>query len=275
MRAGMAGIAVFVAAMIPVMALLGARHALDVDHIAAIDNLVRMRNASRAARWIGSLFSAGHMLAVCAEMVALIYVVKSLQAQSSFQLLGGVMGACALALIGGINLYSLRRYGTSGFGMLARRMAETTRFAGNVGSPLLIGFVFGLGFDTATQISALTVSAVASATQGVQVALFLALFFATGMIPTDTLDSLVLREVFSRMRDSGGFKAMSYALSIMAVSLAFLEGTGVIVGVDLLPSWTGAALAITVVSAGITYSYQRSRASPKTLAHRTHSPDKT
>jgi high-affinity nickel-transport protein len=253
----MADISLFVLATIPVMVLLGARHALDVDHIAAIDNLVRLRNAAKSARWLGSLFSTGHMLAVCAEMVVLIYVVKSLEAQASFQLLGGILGALMLAFIGGLNLYSLKHYGRSGFGILAQRMAGSTRFAGNVGSPVLIGFGFGLGFDTATQISALTVTAVASASQGVQVALILAAFFAAGMIPTDTLDSLVLREVFSRMTNSGGFKAMSYALSVLALSLALLEATGVMTGIDFIPSWSGAFMAVSVISAGFSYSYYR------------------
>jgi high-affinity nickel-transport protein len=252
----MVDLSLFVAATIPVMILLGVRHALDVDHIAAIDNLVRMRNAAKSSRWIGSLFSMGHMLAVCAEMVALVYVVKSLEADS-FQLLGGIVGAAVLATIGGVNLYSIRRYGRSGFSILAQKAAGTTKFAGTVGSPLLIGFIFGLGFDTASQISALTVSAVASATQGVQVALVLTGFFALGMIPTDTLDSLILREVFSKITNSGGFKTISYGLSILAISLALLEGTGTIAGVELIPAWSGAFVAVSVVSVGLSYSYYR------------------
>jgi nickel/cobalt transporter (NiCoT) family protein len=247
----------FLAAILPVMILLGIRHALDVDHIAAIDNLVRMRNSDRPSRWVGSLFSAGHMFAVCVEMVTLVYVVKSLEAESSLQLLGGVVGAGALAIIGGVNFYSLRRYGRSGFSILSQKAAGKTEFAGAVGSPLLIGFIFGLGFDTASQISALTVSAVASATQGVQVALLLTGFFAMGMIPTDTLDSLVLREVFSRITGSGGFKTISYGLSIIAISLALVEGAGTTTGVVLLPAWTGALLAVSVLSAGLSYSYFR------------------
>ena len=253
----MDGVSLFVAATIPVMVLLGVRHALDVDHIAAIDNLVRMRNADKSARWLGSLFSIGHMLAVCAEMVALVYVVKSLEAESSLQVVGGIVGAAALAAIGGVNLYSVRRYGRSGFGMLAQRIANRTEFAGMVGSPLLIGFVFGLGFDTASQISALTVSAVASATQGVQVALVLTAFFAAGMIPTDTLDSFVLREVFSRIANSNGIKAISYGLSLLAVSLALLEGAGVIAGVEIIPAWSGALVAVSVISVGLSYSFYR------------------
>ena len=251
----MADISLFLAATLPVMILLGVRHALDVDHIAAIDNLVRMRSADEGSRWIGSLFSAGHMLAVCAEMVALVYVVKSLEAGSSLQLLGGIVGASVLAAIGGVNFYSVRRYGKPGFSILAQKATARTRFAGSVGSPFLIGFVFGLGFDTASQISALTVSAVVSATQGIQVALVLTSFFALGMIPTDTLDSLVLREVFARISGSGGFRVISYALSALAISLALLEGAGATAGVALIPVWSGAVLAVTVVSVGLTYAY--------------------
>lgn len=252
-----ADIQLFVAATVPVMVLLGVRHALDIDHIVVIDNLVRARNAARSSRWIGSFFSAGHMLAVCAEMVALVYVIKSLEAASSFELLGGIIGAVALAGIGGINLYGIKRYGRSGFGVLAQRAAGATRFAGDSGSPLLIGFIFGLGFDTASQISVLTVSAVASATQGVQVALLLALFFASGMIPTDTLDSLMLRETFAKMRDSGGFRMMSYGLSLLAISLALTEGTGAVVGAQVIPEWSGPFVALAVVSLGFSYSRLR------------------
>ena len=253
----MADVSLFVAATIPVMILLGARHALDLDHIAAIDNLVRLRNAASSARWVGSLFSIGHMLAVCAEMVAVVYTVKSLEAQSSFQVLGGLVGALLLAAIGGFNLYSVKRHGRSGFGALAQRLAGTTTFAGRLGSPLLVGFVFGLGFDTATQISALTVSAVASATQGLQVALLLAGFFALGMIPTDTLDSLVLRETFSRISGSGGFRMLSYGLSMVALVLAFSEGAGALAGVDLLPPWSGPVLALSVILVATSFYYFR------------------
>jgi hypothetical protein len=77
------------------------------------------------------------------------------------------------------------------------------------------------------------------------------------MIPTDTLDSLVLREVFSRMTDRGVFKAMSYALSVLAMSLAALEATGVATGIDIIPTWSGAFLAISVISTGFSYTYYK------------------
>ncbi|MDE1812908.1 MAG: hypothetical protein KGH85_08625, partial [Thaumarchaeota archaeon] len=59
----------FIAISIPTMVFLGMRHALDVDHITAIDNLVRLHNAIKKSRWVGTGFSAGHMISVLAEMV--------------------------------------------------------------------------------------------------------------------------------------------------------------------------------------------------------------
>ncbi len=46
------------------MVVLGFRHALDIDHITAIDNLLRLHNTKRNSRWVGSGFSFGHMI-VC------------------------------------------------------------------------------------------------------------------------------------------------------------------------------------------------------------------
>jgi len=52
----------FVLVSIPAMIMLGLRHALDVDHITAIDNLVRLHNAAKRARWVGAGFSLGLLI---------------------------------------------------------------------------------------------------------------------------------------------------------------------------------------------------------------------
>ena len=49
----------FIAVSIPTMILLGLRHAMDVDHITAIDNMVRLHNASKKSRWVGAGFRYG------------------------------------------------------------------------------------------------------------------------------------------------------------------------------------------------------------------------
>jgi high-affinity nickel-transport protein len=129
-------------------------------------------------------------------------------------------------------------------------------FAGPVGSAFLTGVIFALGFDTASQIAALTVSAVATATQGLQIAVILAGFFALGMIPTDTLDSLFC-EVFSKIMGTVAFKIISYGLSIVALSIAAAESYSVISGVGFLPVWTGAFLTVLILLTGFVYAYRK------------------
>src|SRR5438067_3685569 len=212
----------FLAVSIPSMLMFGMRHALDVDHITAIDNLVRLHDAKKGAKWVGSGFSIGHMISVLAEMLLIIYVIGNAISSKVDQLSfwGGVIGAIALGAIGAINIYSMKKWGKTGSAILASKILNRTGVLGPVGSALVTGLVFGLGFDTATQISAIALSVVASATTGVQTALILAGFFALGMIPVDTFDSVILRSTFSRILHAKGFRYMSYALSGTALIVA-------------------------------------------------------
>ena len=150
----------FLALSIPSMLMFGMRHALDVDHITAIDNLVRLHGAKKRARWVGTGFSIGHMISVLAEMLLIIYVIGSATSSKvdELSLWGGVIGAIALATIGSINIYSMKKWGRTGSAILAGKVSGRTRIFGPFGSALVTGIVFGLGFDTATQISALTLS---------------------------------------------------------------------------------------------------------------------
>jgi nickel/cobalt transporter (NiCoT) family protein len=185
----------FLAVTIPTMFMIGMRHALEVDHITAIDNLVRLHNASIKTRWVGTGFSCGHMISVLGEMLLIIYLVGTASANAkigTFSFWGSVTGAVALAIIGVINIYSLKKWGRTGLAILASKVLSKTYVIRPFGSALVRGMVFGLGFDTATQISAITLGAVASATLGMEVTLLLAAVFAMGMIPVDTLDNLVL-----------------------------------------------------------------------------------
>ena len=248
---------VFVAVSIPSMFLFGMRHALDVDHITAIDNLVRMHNARKRARWVGTGFSTGHMISILSEMLLIIFVVGSATSGKFGQLSfwTGVMGAIALATIGAINIYSMKKWGKTGSAILASKIVTRTHILGPFGSAFVTGLVFGLGFDTATQISALTLSVVASATLGVQVALMLAGFFAMGLIPVDTLDSVVLRSAFSRMFNTKGFNYMSYALSGVALTIAAFESYAIITNAEIVPPLTGPVLAIIIIAGAFGYAF--------------------
>ena len=161
----------------------------------------------------------------------------------------------ALGTIGAINIYAMKKWGRSGSAILASKVLNRTGVLGPLGSALVTGLVFGLGFDTATQISAITLSAVASATAGIQTALILAGFFAMGMIPVDTLDSIILRSAFSRIFNTKGFRYMAYALSGAAVAVASLESYGTITSKNILPEWAGPALAVTINSVSFGYAF--------------------
>ncbi len=244
---------------IPTMIVLGMRHGLDIDHITAIDNLVRLHDSANRSRWVGAAFGIGHMLSVLVEMLLIICLVGSATDTQSMTLWGGMVGAITLGAIGMINIYSMKKWGRSGSAVLASKMLAKSGILGPFASALITGMVFGLGFDTATQISAITLSAVASAAAGVQVALVLAGFFAAGMIPLDTLDSILLRSAFSKMFDTRGFRYVSYALSGSAMAVAASSSFGLITKIELLPEWGGPALASSVIAVSVGYTFIKRR----------------
>lgn len=248
------------------MVLFGIRHGLDVDHITAIDNLVRLHHATKKSRLVGAGFSSGHMLSVLAEMVFIIYVVGSITSPGNIQFWGGITGAIALGAIGGVNIYAMKKWGKSGSAILASKVLGKIGVLGPVGSSFVTGMVFGLGFDTATQISAITISAVASATAGIQTALILSGFFALGMIPVDTLDSVMIRSAFSRIFDTKGFRYMAYGLSGVALFVAVLESYSAISGNDILSPLTGPVLAGSILAVSFGYAFATRK---KKLQHHT------
>jgi high-affinity nickel-transport protein len=246
----------FVLASIPAMVVLGMRHALEVDHITAIDNLVRLHNASKRARLVGTGFSTGHMISVLGEMIFIIYVIGSATGADALAFWGGIIGAAGIGAIGAINIYAMKKWGKTGAAILASKVLSRTGMLGPFGSALITGMVFGLGFDTATQISAITLSAVASAALGIQVALVLAGVFAAGMIPMDTLDSFVLRSAFSRIFSTRGFRYLSYALSGVALSVAAMVSYSILAKAEkIIPEWLGPVLAVGIIAASFGYSY--------------------
>jgi len=263
----------FVFVSFPAMIALGLRHALDVDHITAIDNLVRLHNATRKARWVGAGFSIGHLISVLGEMILIIYIIGSVTRVDVLSFWGGIIGVIALATIGAVNIYSMKKWGKTGSAILASKILLRTGVLGPFRSSLITGLVFGLGFDTATQISAITLSAIASATLGVQVALILAGFFAIGMIPVDTLTSVVLRSAFSRIFHTRGFRLMSYALSTVAMIVAVMASYKILTGSEILPDLTGPILAVIIIGASFAYSLVPSIKSKSDVLQNVHSPE--
>ncbi len=242
--------------------VLGLRHAVDADHIAAIDNVVRklMQEGKRPVA-VGLFFSLGHSLVVALAVAAIATAAFALRRHfHEFKLIGSIIGTGASAFfllaIAAINLVVLRgvwrsflraRRGEpvaeheldlllSGRGLLARIFRPLFRMVTRSWQMFPIGFLFGLGFDTATEISLFTVAA-SQASDGLTlgtVMIFPALF-AAGMTLLDTTDSVLMVGAYG-WAFLNPIRKIWYNLTITAISVVVavliggLEALGLIAG---------------------------------------------
>jgi len=242
--------------------VLGLRHAVDADHIAAIDNVVRklMQEGKRPIS-MGFFFSLGHSLVVALAVAAIAGAAFALRNHfHQFKLIGSIVGTGASAFfllaIAVINLVVLRgvwasfrraRRGEpvaeqelnlllSGRGLLARIFRPLFRMVSRSWQMFPIGFLFGLGFDTATEISLFTVAA-SQASGGLSfttIMLFPALF-AAGMTLLDTTDSVLMVGAYG-WAFLNPLRKIWYNLTITAISVVValliggIEALGLITG---------------------------------------------
>ncbi len=197
----------------------GLRHAVDADHIAAIDNVTRklMQEGKRPVA-VGFFFSLGHSTIVVLASVAIAATATAFKGRfDAFQSIGGVIStlvsALFLLLIAIMNIVILATvYQTfrrvkagapyvdedlnvllAGRGLLARLFRPMFRLIRRSWHMYPLGFLFGLGFDTATEVGLLGISA-AQGAQGMSfwtIMVFPALFTA-GMSLVDTTDSILM-----------------------------------------------------------------------------------
>lgn len=174
--------------------LLGMRHGLEPDHLAAVDGLtLRSQAASpRWAPWMGALFALGHGLTVLA--IVAVAALASQQFTPSPNLFGWLewLPIVLLLLIAGMNARSL----LAGAQLAEVRGRLLPRWLQRASGPLaaiLVGMLFALVFDTALQAAAWGYAAVALG--GMQPALLTGLVFAVGMGVTDTFDGWITAKV--------------------------------------------------------------------------------
>ncbi len=197
----------------------GLRHAVDADHIAAIDNVTRklMQEGKRPVS-VGFFFALGHSTVVILAAAGVAATATVLSTHfDQFRSVGGVIGTLVSALflfaIAAANLIILRsvwrtyrhvRRGgcfveedfdilLNSRGLLARLFRPLFRLVTTGWHMFPLGFLFGLGFDTATEVALLGLSATEAA-QGVSIwsiMVFPALF-AAGMSLIDTTDGVLM-----------------------------------------------------------------------------------
>jgi high-affinity nickel-transport protein len=199
----------------------GLRHALDADHIAAIDNVTRklMQDGSRPVT-VGFCFALGHSLVVIVASIAIAVMAKSVtpylpQLQEYGGLLSSVVSTVFLLAIGLINIVLLVDIYRAFQRMRSAENQRTTEIPANKGHflarifrPLFgnihtswqmipLGFLFGLGFETATEVALLSTSALQAAQGlGLGTILLFPLLFTVGMLTVDATDGVLMLRVY-------------------------------------------------------------------------------
>jgi high-affinity nickel-transport protein len=262
---------------------LGMRHAFDADHIAAIDNITR-RQLAQGGRplSVGFWFSLGHSTVVFVLVVLLALGVRSLAGQLSDEgsplqqitgLLGTAISGAFLVLIGLINLVVLwgivtvfrqMRRGPFDEAELERQLARRgllnrliTRATAAVNRPWQmypVGLLFGLGFDTATEVGLLALAGGAAVVSLPWYAILtLPVLFAAGMSLLDTVDGLFMYAAYG-WANTRPVRKVFYNLTItgLSVAVALLIGGVELTSVfaDRLGIRTGPLAAIAAIDLG-------------------------
>jgi len=197
----------------------GLRHAVDADHIAAIDNVTRklMQQGQRPVG-VGFFFSLGHSTIVVGLSIAIALTSIALKNRfDSLENVGGIIGTSvsaffllAIAIVNLVILAAIWRtfQGVKAGGpyvdedldlilaqrgFLGRIFRSLFRLIDHSWQMYFVGFLFGLGFDTATEVGLLGISA-AEASKGLpiwSIMVFPALFTA-GMALVDSLDGILM-----------------------------------------------------------------------------------
>ncbi|WP_191249414.1 HoxN/HupN/NixA family nickel/cobalt transporter [Amycolatopsis deserti] len=249
---------------------LGMRHAFDADHIAAIDNTTRklMAEGQRPVS-VGFWFALGHSTVVVVLAVLVAVGAKGIlswteDGSSAHQVLGVISTSASggfLYLIGILNLVALigiwkvwrelrrgrfdeaeleARLDSRGF--VNRFLGRLTRSIRRPGQMYLVGLLFGVGFDTATEVLLLALAGSgAAAGMPWYAILCLPLLFAAGMSLFDTLDGTFMNFAYD-WAFANPVRKIYYNLTItgLSVAVALVIGTIELVGVardDL--GWSG------------------------------------
>jgi len=241
---------------------LGFRHAFDADHISCIDNTTRklMADGKRPLA-SGFFFSFGHSTVIVAVGVGITFAARAVfgalvDPNSAYETAGGTIGtllsAGFLYLIAALNLIVLSgifkvfrgmRGGAydeeelearlQARGLLYRFFGRFMRSINHTWQLYLVGIVFGIGFDTTTEVVLLAATAYA-AIQGLPFFAVLALpfLFSGGLMLFDTLDGCFMNFAYG-WAFARPVRKVYYNLVITGLSIgaAFIVGTIEILGV--------------------------------------------
>ncbi|HEV3361427.1 MAG TPA: HoxN/HupN/NixA family nickel/cobalt transporter [Pseudonocardiaceae bacterium] len=240
---------------------LGLRHAFDADHISAIDNVTRKLLADGKRPLAGGFFFAlGHSTIVFAVGIGISIAARAVfsavvDPDSTFETIGGVVGTAVsggflyliailniVVLAGIIKVFREMRKGTfdeaelekqlQSRGLMYRFFGRFMRSISKSGQMFFVGIVFGIGFDTATEVLLLAATA-AAATEGLPwyAVLALPLLFSAAMTLFDTIDGCFMNFAYG-WAFANPVRKVYYNLVItgLSIGVAFLVASIEIVG---------------------------------------------
>jgi nickel/cobalt transporter (NiCoT) family protein len=225
----------------------GLRHAMDADHIAAIDNTTRkLVGEGKRPVGIGLFFSLGHSSIVFALTLLTILSFHRIPWSSHFSewlsAIGTLISATYLYLIGGINLRPFIQSVRVVFRKQAEGVPVRTHAHGGLATRLFhrlfasvqssrqmffVGLLFGLGFETASEMALLAMSA-SSAAQGVPTVyiLIFPLAFTAGMSLLDAADGVLMLYTYEWVQRTDSSRSFYNAIVTgLSVVVAFFVGT--------------------------------------------------
>jgi high-affinity nickel-transport protein len=200
--------------------VFGLRHGVDADHIAAIDNTTRkLLQDNQRPFTVGMWFSLGHSTIVIALIVGLVFATRTVIGSiptlvGGGSVIGTTVSGIFLWLIGIVNLVIVlsiyRIYNVMKKGHLDQseleNLLDKRGFMNRYFRPLFkivrrpwqiypIGLLFGLGFDTATEVALIAISVGIGVSSDVPIWMILVLpfMFTCGMVLIDTTDGLAMR----------------------------------------------------------------------------------
>ncbi len=238
---------------------LGLRHAFDADHIAAIDNVVRkLVQQKKKPLGVGFFFSIGHSSVVFIMAVITTFSMKWAQDNIPYlkdagKLLGTAVSGLFLIVIGLVNLFIwfevfalFKNVNKGGYnneqldelllkrGFISRFLGPFYRRINKSWHVYPLGFLFGLGFDTASEVALLAVSA-SLVTQVIPLSAIISLpiIFAAGMSLMDTADGVFMTTAYN-WAFSTPLRKLYYNLSVTGLSVVAALVIGLIELLQLL-----------------------------------------
>ena len=263
---------------------LGMRHAFDADHIAAIDNTTRkLMSEGKRPVSVGFWFSLGHSTIVFALVALLALGVRALAGQvendsSLLQRITGVVGTAVsgvflyiigiinlVILIGIIKVFRKMRQGAydeksleeqlNSRGFMNKILSGATKTVTKPWQMYPIGVLFGLGFDTATEVGLLVLAGGAAAFALPWYAILtLPILFAAGMSLLDTIDGCFMNFAYG-WAFSKPVRKVYYNITVTGLSVAVALIIGTIELVSILTEKTGVTSGPLAAIANINLDY--------------------